>query len=39
MGWQSCPFLVTPKELKTAFEPFRLVVNICRIFTVSKVRR
>ena len=27
MGWQSCPFLVTPKELKTAFEPFKLVIN------------
>lgn len=27
MGWQSCPFLVTPDELKTAFEPFRLVIN------------
>ncbi len=27
MGWQSYPFLVTPKELKTAFEPFRLVIN------------
>lgn len=30
MGWQSCPFLITPKELKTAFEPFQLVVhNAC----------
>lgn len=27
MGWQSCPFLVTPQELKAAFEPFSLVVN------------
>lgn len=27
MGWQSCPFLVTPKELKTAFEPFKLVID------------
>ncbi len=30
MGWQSCPFLVTPKELQTAFEPFNLVIhNAC----------
>ncbi len=30
MGWQSCPFLVTPKELKTSFEPFKLVTdNAC----------
>lgn len=30
MGWQSCPFLVTPKELQTAFEPFKLVIdNAC----------
>jgi len=30
MGWQSCPFLVTPQELKSAFELFRLVVdNAC----------
>jgi len=30
MGWQSYPFLVTPEELKTAFEPFKLVVsNTC----------
>ncbi len=30
MGWQSCPFFITPKELKTALEPFRLVVdNAC----------
>lgn len=30
MGWQSCPFLVTPEELKTAFEPFVLVTdNAC----------
>ncbi len=27
MGWQSCSFLVTPKELQTAFEPFKLVIN------------
>ena len=26
MGWQSCPFLVTPKELQTVFEPFNLDV-------------
>ncbi|MBD5530857.1 MAG: hypothetical protein HDQ98_01460 [Lachnospiraceae bacterium] len=30
MGWQSYPFLVTPKELRTACEPFKLVVdNTC----------
>lgn len=30
MGWQSYPFLVTPKELKTAFERFRLIIsNAC----------
>lgn len=30
MGWQSCPFLIAPKELKTAFEPFKLVTaNSC----------
>lgn len=30
MGWQSCPFLVTPKELQTVFEPFNLVIdNAC----------
>ncbi len=30
MGWQSCPFLVTPKELETVLEPFRLVKeNAC----------
>ena len=27
MGWQSCPFFISPKELKTAFEPFKLVIN------------
>lgn len=27
MGWQSCSFLVTPKELQTAFEPFKLIIN------------
>ncbi len=27
MGWQSCPFFVTPKELQTVFEPFKLVIN------------
>lgn len=27
MGWQSCPFLVTPQEIKTALEPFGLVIN------------
>lgn len=27
MGWQSCPFFVTPKELQTALEPFKLVTN------------
>lgn len=25
MGWQSCPFFITPEELKTAFEPFKLI--------------
>ncbi len=30
MGWQSCLFFVTPKELRTALEPFKLVVdNAC----------
>lgn len=30
MGWQSYPFLVTPEELRTAFEPFKLVIdNTC----------
>lgn len=30
MGWQSCPFFVTPKELQTAFGPFKLVIkNAC----------
>lgn len=30
MGWQSYPFLVTPEELRTAFEPFKLVIsNAC----------
>ncbi len=30
MGWQSCPFLVTPQELQIAFEPFKLVIdNAC----------
>lgn len=30
MGWQSYPFLVTPEELKIAFESFKLVVsNAC----------
>lgn len=27
MGWHSCPFLITPGELKTAFEPFKLVIS------------
>lgn len=27
MGWQSCSFLVTPKELQTALEPFKLIIN------------
>lgn len=27
MGWQSYPFLVTPKELGMAFEPFKLVID------------
>jgi len=27
MGWQSCSFFITPKELQTAFEPFKLVIN------------
>lgn len=30
MGWQSCPFLVTPKEFEAALEPFKLVIhNAC----------
>lgn len=30
MGWQSCPFLIAPRELKTAFEPFKLIThNTC----------
>ena len=30
MGWQRCSFLVTPKELQIAFEPFKLVIhNAC----------
>lgn len=30
MGWQGCTFLVTPKELQTALEPFKLVIhNAC----------
>lgn len=30
MGWQRCPFLITPKELGTALKPFKLVKhNAC----------
>lgn len=29
MGWQSCPFFITPEELKTAFGPFKLVKSNC----------
>lgn len=30
MGWQSCPFLITPQELQTALQPFKLVIhNAC----------
>lgn len=35
MGWQSYPFLVTPKELGMAFEPFKLVVINFRKFCPS----
>lgn len=27
MGWQSYSFLVAPKELETALEPFKLVTD------------
>lgn len=43
MGWQSCPFLVTPRELRTALEPFkpmlvyRLIIQILLLKSFSQI--